>query len=228
MTMAPTFPLSDPRAVSAAADALVSGWIVALPTDTVYGLAVDPTQPEAVAALFGLKERPADVALPILVGSRHQVEQVAAQLELAASQLADRFWPGPLTLVVPRRSVFVVDLGGPPSARLTVGVRWPDHPLVAELCARIGPLAVTSANRHGQPPATTAAQVAGVFPHAEDLKVIIDGGTCDGVPSTVLECRGPASRGLREGAIPFEAIFELRRPGATDGTLRDRSTATGG
>ncbi len=216
--MATSFSLSDPQAVGAAADALVSGWIVALPTDTVYGLAVDPTQPEAVAALFGLKERPTDVALPILVGSRHQVEQVAADLEPAAAKLADCFWPGPLTLVVPRRTVFVVDLGGPPSARLTVGVRWPDHPLVAELCARIGPLAVTSANRHGQPPATTATQVAGVFAHAEDLTVIIDGGTCDGVPSTVVECRGPASRVLREGAIPFEAIVALRPPGAIAGS----------
>jgi L-threonylcarbamoyladenylate synthase len=208
---------SDPQAVSAAAAALVDGSVVALPTDTVYGLAVDLTQPEAVAALFALKERPAGVALPVLVGSRDQVEQVAGHLELAASQLAARFWPGPLTLVVPRRRSFTTDLGGPPSARHTVGVRWPLHPLVTELCARIGPLAVTSANLHGQPPATTAAQVADTFGPADDLAVIVDGGTCDGIPSTLVECRGPASRGLREGSITYEQIFESAPPQATAG-----------
>jgi len=206
VTMADQLALSDRRAVAAAADALVSGSIVALPTDTVYGLAVDPTQPEAVAALFALKERPAGVALPILVGSREQVEQVAGHLETAASRLAERFWPGPLTLVVPRRRGFTVDLGGPASARQTVGVRWPEHPLVTELCARIGPLAVTSANRHGGPPATTAAQVAAAFGRADDLAVIVDGGICDGTPSTVVECRGPASRCLREGALPWAEL----------------------
>jgi len=218
--MADQLALSDRRAVAAAADALVSGSIVALPTDTVYGLAVDPTQPEAVAALFALKERPAGVALPILVGSREQVEQVAGHLDTAASRLAERFWPGPLTLVVPRRRGFTVDLGGPASARQTVGVRWPEHPLVTELCARIGPLAVTSANRHGGPPATTAAQVAAAFGRADDLAVIVDGGICDGTPSTVVECRGPASRGLREGGISFEEIFAPGPPGAITGNGR--------
>lgn len=209
--------LRDPRSVSAAAEALVAGSIVALPTDTVYGLAVDPTQPAAVAALFALKERPAEVALPILVGSHPQIEQVAGHLEPAASQLAARFWPGPLTLVVPRRRGFRADLGGPPSARRTVGVRWPLHPLVVELCARIGPLAVSSANRHGVPPATTAAEVAEAFGPEGDLAVIVDGGTCDGSPSTVVECRGPASRGLRQGSITYEEIFDPRPPGPPTG-----------
>ena len=140
----------------AAAEALADGAVVAVPTDTVYGLAVDPAQPEAVARLFALKGRPADVPLPILVAGPEQVAMVAGELEPAARHLADRYWPGPLTLVVPRRPGFTVDLGGPPAARQTVGVRRPDHPVVVALCELLGPLAVTSANLHGAPPATTA------------------------------------------------------------------------
>jgi L-threonylcarbamoyladenylate synthase len=214
---------TDAGALASAAEALVAGSVVAIPTDTVYGLAVDPTQPSAVAALFALKERPAEVALPVLVGSREQADQVAAPLESAAAHLAARFWPGPLTLVVPRRRAFRSDLGGPPSARQTVGVRWPRHPVVGELCARIGPLAVTSANLHGHVPATTAAVIAGMFGHSDQLAVVIDGGTCDGTPSTVVECRGPASRGLREGGIPFTEIFDRHPPRTTgDGGLTGR------
>ena len=123
-----------------------------MPTDTVYGLAVDPTQPEAVARLFALKGRPDDVPLPVLVAGPEQVALVAGHLGPAAQHLAERFWPGPLTLVVPRRRGFTVDLGGPPAARQTVGVRRPDHPVVVALCELLGPLAVTSANLHGADP----------------------------------------------------------------------------
>lgn len=198
---------SDPRAVELAVAALGAGSVVALPTDTVYGLAADPSLPEAVERLFALKDRPLDVPLPVLVGDRHQLDQVARTLDTAARRLAERFWPGPLTLVVPRTDGFTADLGGPPSARHTVGVRLPDHPLVRALCREVGPLAVTSANTHGSPPATTAHQVVTAFRGGEGLALVIDGGHCDGIPSTVVECRGPASRGLREGAIPWEEIF---------------------
>jgi L-threonylcarbamoyladenylate synthase len=201
---------SDPRAVALAAAVLGSGGVVALPTDTVYGLAADPTLPEGVERLFSLKDRPADVPLPVLVGDRHQAGEVARPLDSAARHLADRFWPGPLTLVLPRKHSFKADLGGPASARHTVGVRLPDHPLVQALCREVGPLAVTSANTHGSPPAVTAHQVVTTFQGRDGLVLVIDGGVCDGVPSTVVECRGPASRGLREGAIPWEQIFQGR------------------
>ncbi len=207
---------ADPRVVALAADALDRGSVVALPTDTVYGLAADPSRPEAVARLFAIKERPAEVALPVLVGSRQQVDDVAQPLDSAARHLADRFWPGPLTLVVPRAGGFKADLGGPPSARRSVGVRLPDHPLVRALCAEVGPLAVTSANVHGAPPATSAHLVVTGFRDSDGLALVIDGGTCDGVPSTVVECRGPASRGLREGAIPWSEVFP-RWSGSTSG-----------
>jgi L-threonylcarbamoyladenylate synthase len=216
--MAPLAPL-DPASVADAVKELAAGSVVAIPTDTVYGLAVVPTRPGAVDRLFELKDRPMEVALPVLVGSRQQVDLVAAPLEGAADHLAGRYWPGPLTLVVPRRYGFTVDLGGPRSARQTVGVRWADHPLVETLCRELGPLAVTSANLHGQPTATTAQQVAETFVGADALALVLDGGTCDGAPSTVVECRGPASKCLREGAITWGSLVDH----AGDGWSMDRA-----
>jgi tRNA threonylcarbamoyl adenosine modification protein (Sua5/YciO/YrdC/YwlC family) len=211
MTMTPDLLPADDETILLAVRALTAGAVVAIPTDTVYGLAVDPNRSAAVDRLFALKERPANVALPVLVGSGEQVALVASPLEGAARHLADRYWPGPLTLVVPRRYGFTVDLGGPPSARQTVGVRWADHPVVQALCREMGPLAVTSANLHGEPPATSAEQVATAFGVAESLTLIVDGGPCRGAPSTVVECRGPASRCLREGAIPWGDLVEPPR-----------------
>jgi L-threonylcarbamoyladenylate synthase len=193
----------------AAVEALGKGSVVAVPTDTVYGLAVLPSIPDAVDRLFLLKERPKDVALPMLVASWSDVEAVAGRLDTAARALAARFWPGRLTLVVPREPGFNADLGGPSAARRTVGVRWPEHPVIEYLCGKLGPLAVTSANLHGSPPAITASEVAVAFSAvgAEVAPaVILDGGRCDGLPSTVVECRGPATRCLREGAIPWGEI----------------------
>jgi L-threonylcarbamoyladenylate synthase len=189
--------------VARAVEALRAGWVVGLPTDTVYGLAVDPWQPEAVDRLFALKERPPTVALPVVIGRLDQAEPVTGPLTGSARELADRYWPGPLTLVVPRAPGFDADLGGPPASRGTVGVRWPAHPLIQALCRELGPLALTSANRHGAPPATTALEVARAFPDAGQLAAILDGGVCDGVPSTVVECRGATTRCLRQGAIPW-------------------------
>jgi L-threonylcarbamoyladenylate synthase len=203
----------DHEAVAMAAKALADGSVVAIPTDTVYGLAVDPTQPDAVRRLFTLKVRPNDVPLPLLVAGWEQVASVAGHLETAAGELADRFWPGPLTLVVPRRAGFVADLGGPPASSQMVGLRWPDHPLVQALCHTLGPLAVTSANLHGAAPATTAQGVEQAFAGTEALAVIVDGGTCTGMPSTVVECRGPASRCLREGEILWGEILGHPRSG---------------
>jgi L-threonylcarbamoyladenylate synthase len=193
----------DPLELEQAASLLTAGMVVAIPTDTVYGLAVDPMQPGAVGQIFALKRRPSEVALPVLVGGWIQVEAVAGELEPAAGELADRFWPGPLTLVVPRASGFGADLGGPAEARETVGVRWPDHPAVRALCSAVGPLAVTSANRHGRPPATLAQEVISVFSTDDRLAAVVDGGVCDGVPSTVVECRGDEAWGLRRGGIPW-------------------------
>ena len=208
MTTGPVPLAVDADSLALAADALRNGAVVAVPTDTVYGLAADPHQPRAIEQLFALKERPTSVALPVLVAGRDQLSAVCGPLGRAAEHLAGRFWPGPLTLVVPRHRSFTADLGGPPSSRHTVGVRWPDHPVIQSLCRQLGPLAVTSANRHGAAPATEAGEVAEIFAGDDGLALILDGGSCRGTPSTVVECRGPALRSLREGAIPWYDLLE--------------------
>jgi len=143
-----------------------------------------------------------------VVGRREQVGPITGPLHGSARRLADRYWPGPLTLVVPRAEGFDADLGGPPAAQRTVGVRWPDHPLIQALCRELGPLALTSANLHGAAPATTALDVERAFPGARHLAVVLDGGLCDGTPSTVVECVGTATRCLREGAIPWATLSD--------------------
>ena len=217
---------ADAEAMKWVAGALEAGAIVAIPTDTVYGLAARPGGPGALAGLFSLKRRPPDVAVPVLVGQDEQVGDVAGRLGPGAAELARRHWPGPLTLVVPRGPTFDADLGGSPAAMGTVGIRWPDHPVVEFLCRRAGPLAVTSANLHGARPATTPAEVLEQLAEADGLAAVLDGGVCDGAPSTVLECRGWSVRCLRRGAVPWvepatdpdrreagePAWIDLRRP----------------
>lgn len=205
--MSPPVVPAGPAAVSCAVEALLAGSVVALPTDTVYGLAVDPARPGALGQLFSMKARPADVAVPVLVGSRAQAGLVADLDAGTAAILADRFWPGPLTLVVPRAAGFTVDLGGPPSARGSIGIRWPDHPVVLAVCAEVGPLAVTSANRHGSAPAVIAGQVAEAFADGGGPALIVDGGRCDRTPSTVVDCRGPTVRCLRQGTVAWDDVL---------------------
>ncbi len=205
--MVPPVVPAGPDAVSAAADALRAGRVVALPTDTVYGLAVDPSRPGAVGRLFSMKARPSDVPVPVVVGSRAQAGLVADLDAETAAALADRFWPGPLTLVVPRAVGFTVDLGGPPSAGPSIGIRWPLHPVVMAVCAEVGPLAVTSANRHGSPPAVTAGAVAAALADPGGPALIVDGGVCDRPPSTVVDCRGPVVRCLRQGTVVWDDVL---------------------
>lgn len=212
---APVFDADDPRTVGAVAGLLRSGLVVGVPTDTVYGLAVDPTCAGATDRVFALKGRPDQLPLPVLVAGWDQVEAVAGELEAAAGHWAAQHWPGPLTLVVPRHRRFTADLGGGPASRWTVGVRWPAHPFIEALCRHLGPLAVTSANPHGEPPARRVELVAALDVAGDgSLAAVVDGGACDGVPSTVVECRGPASRCLREGAIRWHDPSEAGRTAA--------------
>lgn len=179
--------------LDAAVTALQAGAVIAIPTDTVYGVAA---LPRFAQRLFEVKRRPERVDLPVLVADIASAEKIAI-LDEDARALAEQHWPGALTLVVRRRSGFDADLG---EHEDTVGVRAPAHDLVLELLRLTGPLATTSANLHGQPPLTTAAAVRDVFDESE-VGVIIDGGTCDGLPSTVLDCTVSPPRVLREGAI---------------------------
>ncbi len=211
---------ADPGTLEAAGAALSAGWVVAVPTDTVYGLAAALDRPEAIARLFELKGRPPDVPCAVLVAAPDQLGPITGSLGPVASRLAERFWPGPLTLVVERSSGFDADLGGRPSARGTVGVRWPADPVVGEVARKAGPVVATSANLHGEPPARTAAEVCGAFAGDERLALVIDGGRCGGVPSTVVDCTGDTLRCLRDGAVSWAEVVEQSRQGPSTGGHR--------
>lgn len=191
--------------IEAAVGALRAGEVIVIPTDTVYGLAVDATRAGGTGRLFALKARPLDVAIPVLAADADQAFALAAEVPPAARRLAAELWPGGLTIVVPRRPGLGIDLGGPDDA--TIGLRVPDHDVPRALAARVGPLATTSANRHGEPTPVTAGEVAAVF--GDGIGVVLDGGACAGAPSTVVVCTGAAVRVVREGAVAAEVIRSI-------------------
>ncbi len=195
----PVVATGDSSTLESAVAALADGEVVAIPTDTVYGLAARIDRPGAMAAIFTGKGRPPGLALPVLVGRWRQALDVASSWPRSASVLAARFWPGALTVVVPVDPVLGGHLGGDGTS---VGLRRPSHKFVQALCRRAGPLATTSANRHGAPPCTTAAEVRDAF-GAEVVALVVDGGTCDARPSTVVDCRVSPPACLREGAIAW-------------------------
>jgi len=184
-----------------AVQALAAGRPIGIPTDTVYGLAADPFRQGATDCIFEAKRRPRDVSLPVLVAGVDQALALATAVPGVARALMERFWPGPLTIVIPGRPGLGADLGDDDA---TVGVRCPDHPVPLALCAAAGPLATTSANVHGRPTLTTATEVEEAFGDA--LPVVLDAGTCTGRPSTVVDCTGIVPKLLREGRIPWEVI----------------------
>jgi L-threonylcarbamoyladenylate synthase len=196
-------PVDGSSDLEAVASALRAGAVVAIPTDTVYGLAVDPRCQGASDLVFALKDRPTRLDLPVLVGEVAQAEALAGPdgLPVVARRLVDRFWPGSLTVVVARRPGIDWELGGDGA---TIGLRLPAHALVQRLCQRVGPLATTSANRHGRAPITTAAALVEEF--GGGVAVVVDGGICDGAPSTVVDVTGAALRCIREGAVAWRDI----------------------
>jgi L-threonylcarbamoyladenylate synthase len=182
----------------AALAALANGGVVGLPTDTVYGLAASLGHPSAVAALFALKGRPTTVALPVLVSGVAQIESLGVVWPARAHQLSTALWPGALTIIVgvPR---WLSTLVG--SRSEAVGFRNPNDGVLRELLERSGPLALTSANAHGQRPCENADQLLEVFFGRGELSGVIDGGSRAGVVSTVIDLSAPAWRIVREGAI---------------------------
>jgi tRNA threonylcarbamoyl adenosine modification protein (Sua5/YciO/YrdC/YwlC family) len=181
--------------------ALRMGKLVVIPTDTVYGVAARPEMPDAVASLFGAKGRPEDKAIPVLGASLVDLEKVVVFND-AARKLAARYWPGPVTVILPRADGFAADLGG--SRKETIAVRVPKEPRAIELLRRTGPLAVTSANPSGATEATTVAEARAAL--GSSVAVYIDGGRCSALPSTIVFLAGER-RVLRAGAIPAEEIF---------------------
>jgi len=190
-----------PVVLEHAVDVLKNGGLIAFPTDTVYGLAANLFDAETVERLNVVKGRASERTIAVMIADLADIGQVVSLMSPIATQLAESFWPGPLTLVLPARpslSIHVAPKG-------TVGVRVPDSALALALLKRSGPLAVTSANRYGQPLPLTAqdvqAQLNGL------IHLIIDGGEVTGkVPSTIVDCTGLEPELLRAGPIAFDRL----------------------
>lgn len=177
--------MTDPTVVDRLTAALLAGRAVVVPTDTVYGLAALPSREDELRRLKG---RPDSVPIAVLVADATQAE-VATGLPLTAlgATLAAAFWPGPLTLVLPSVT------------GATLGVRCPDYDLLRAVAAAVGPIATTSANRHGEPTPATAAEAAAAL--TDEVAVVVDGGPLSGTASTVVDAVGPEPVILREGSI---------------------------
>jgi L-threonylcarbamoyladenylate synthase len=201
---------------------LRAGGLVAIPTETVYGLAADASDADAVRRIFAVKQRPADHPVIVHVAAAEALADWAANIPTAAAVLADVCWPGPLTLLVPRADhVLDVVTGG----RSSVGVRVPAHPLTLELLHRFdGGLAAPSANRFGRVSPTTAAHVRADL--GDDVDFVLDGGACPiGVESTIVDCTVDPPQVLRPGGISAEEIATLL--GITLGAATGPSRAPG-
>jgi L-threonylcarbamoyladenylate synthase len=191
--------------ITAAVTAVQQGDLVVLPTDTVYGIGTDAFTPSAVSALLAAKGRGRSVPPPVLVGSVRAAAALTQSLGAFGQDLIDEFWPGPLTLVFRASPTLKWDLG---DTLGTVAIRMPLHPIALELLRRTGPMAVSSANRHGSPAATTAADAESQLGSA--VSVYLDGGPCtDNVPSTILDLTGTVPRLLRVGALNIDQLRKV-------------------
>lgn len=192
-------------AVRAAADAVRAGRCVVLPTDTVYGIGCDAFNNDAVATLLATKRRGPDMPVPVLVGSWSTIQGLVREFSDTAKTLVEAFWPGGLSIVVPEAPSLPWNLG---DTRGTVLLRMPNQPLALELLQETGPMAVSSANISGNPPAQTAAEAKAQF--GDVIGVYLDGGEAEvGTPSTIIDISKPQPVILREGAIPVERIGEV-------------------
>lgn len=189
---------ASPRAIEWAAEAIVNGGVIALPTDTVYGLAASHTNEQALDRIFVIKGRPVDRTLPVLVSSIDALARLVEHIDERTARLLDEFWPGSLTVALPGRRGLLPHLVAPDG---TIGVRMPNHPLALEIIEKAGgAIACTSANRSGEPPATSALEVAASL--GPDVDLTIDGGLAPGgVPSTVVTIAGDFLTVVREGAL---------------------------
>jgi L-threonylcarbamoyladenylate synthase len=185
-----------------AVSAIRGGGVVAIPTDTVYGLACDPANASAIERVYAIKRRPEDLELTVLGATIADIED-DVELNAAARTLAAAYWPGALSIVCRLRR----RRWGIPRTGDTLSLRIPDHPIALELLRGTGPLATTSANRHGEPPAATAAEVAAALDG--EIDAIVDGGRCGGLASTIIDCTTTIPRVLREGPIPAAVLRSL-------------------
>lgn len=195
---------SSPNAILSALEILLSGGLVAFPTDTVYGVGSLAYHQQAIESIYVAKDRPMEKAIPVLIGDNEDLIKVAEEIPYFAMRLIDRFWPGPLTILVPKKPTLPEAI----SATSTVGVRVPDHDIARGLLRLAGPMAVTSANISGQPSPTTADQVYTQLNGR--IAMILDGGeTPGGIPSTLVDCTGDQIQVLREGPISKAELLKI-------------------
>jgi L-threonylcarbamoyladenylate synthase len=193
------------RGIKAAIDAVGSGDLVVLPTDTVYGIGADAFKAWSVTNLLNAKGRGRQMPPPVLVGSRHTLDGLVTRLPSAARDLVEAFWPGALTIVVEQAPSLQWDLGDTGG---TVAVRMPLHPVALEVLRATGPMAVSSANLTGEPAALTAAQARDQLSYK--VSVYLEAGECPSpVPSTIIDMTSDRPKLLRAGAITLEQLREV-------------------
>src|ERR1700761_5414289 len=194
-----------PVGIASAISALKGGRLVVLPTDTVYGIGADAFDSDAVSALLSAKGRGRDMPVPVLVGSWNTIDGLVYTVPHSARELIQAFWPGALSLVVRQAPSLQWDLG---DARGTVMLRMPLHPVAIELLREVGPMAVSSANVSGRPPAVDAGEARNQLGDLVD--VYLDAGpAAQQAASTILDLTGPEPRILRSGPVSAEGIAEV-------------------
>jgi L-threonylcarbamoyladenylate synthase len=198
-------PAERDRGITAAVEAVKRGDLVVLPTDTLYGLGADAFKSYAVTSLLNAKGRGRNMPPPVLVGSRHTLDGLVFTLPQAARDLVEAFWPGALTIIVEHSPSLQWDIGDTDG---TVGVRMPLHPVALEVLRETGPMAVSSANKTGEPPAPTAEHAREQLGYA--VSVYLEAGELpDSVPSTIVDVTSDQPRVLRAGAIPLEKLYDV-------------------
>jgi tRNA threonylcarbamoyl adenosine modification protein (Sua5/YciO/YrdC/YwlC family) len=200
------FDCADPdereRGLGQAASAVRRAELVVLPTDTVYGIGCDAFSSEGVAALLEAKGRGRDMPVPVLVGSPRVLDGLATGVNQRVRDLVEAFWPGAVTLVCQAQPTLTWDLG---DSGGTVAIRMPLHPVAIELLREVGPMAVSSANRSGFPPATTVDEAADQL--GDVVSVYLDGGASGAaVPSSIVDVTGPIPVLLRAGAVDADTL----------------------
>ncbi len=207
--MSTRYDCRDPHARTAGIEAAVTaaraGELIVLPTDTVYGIGVDAFIPASVTTMLAAKGRGRNMPPPVLIGTSRAAAALVDDLGAFGQALIDEFWPGALTLVFRASPTLAWDLG---DTKGTVALRMPLHPVALEVLRQTGPMAVSSANRTGQPAATTADEAESQL--GEAVSVYLDGGPCtDNIASTILDLTGTVPTLLRTGAVPVERLRRI-------------------
>ena len=196
----------DPQAISTAQQVLQQDGLIAFPSDTIYGLATSAFNPTGILKIYAAKQRPEEKALPVLIGDFAQLDSLVLFIPAPVRRIAEIFWPGPLTLILPKGPSIPNEL----SAYATIGVRMPNLAFTLKLLKATGPLATTSANISNGANPTSAEDVVAQLGDAVDL--ILDGGPTPGATaSTVVDARGPSLKILRKGPIrlsDLQSLFE--------------------